>query len=29
MVDQQAEFSGDKGLNFISSLQDKSIRWSA
>ena len=29
MVDQQSEFSGDKGLNFISSLQDKSIRWSA
>mgnify|MGYP003112609761 FL=1 len=29
MVDQQSEFAGDKGLNFISSLQDKSIRWSA
>jgi len=28
-VDQQAEFSGDKGFDFISSLQEKSIRWSA
>ncbi len=28
-VDQQTEFSGDKGLDFISSLQEKSIRWSA
>tara|TARA_B100000497_G_C7632202_1_gene379981 strand:- start:135 stop:695 length:561 start_codon:yes stop_codon:yes gene_type:complete len=28
-VDQQTEFAGDKGLDFISSLQEKSIRWSA
>jgi len=28
-VDQQTEFAGDKGLDFVSSLQEKSIRWSA
>lgn len=25
--DQKAEFSGDRGLEFVSSLQEKSIRW--
>ena len=25
--DQKSEFSGDKGLEFVSSLQEKSIRW--
>ena len=28
-VDQQTEFPDDAGLDFISSLQEKSIRWSA
>ena len=28
-ADQLTEFAGDKGLDFISSLQEKSIKWSA
>jgi hypothetical protein len=26
-VDQQTEFAGDLGLNFVESLQEKSIDW--